>query len=142
MIEANGALTIPDSLTIAPAQPGLLSFADRRLIAQHPDYSLISADSPAKQGEAITLYLVGMGATDVPVASGVPSPGVPLANAKSQPAVTIGGRTAPLIFAGLTPGAVGLYQINLFVPTGQTGDLAVVVTQNGVVANAAVIPVR
>jgi uncharacterized protein (TIGR03437 family) len=143
VVEGNGGLTLPDSLTLAQAQPGVAAFADRRIIAQHLNFALITPTAPAQQGEAITLYLVGMGATDVLVASATPSPSVePLARVKAQPTVTVGGRPASVIFAGLTPGAVGLYQINLFVPTGGTGDLPVVISQNGVEANTTVLPVR
>ena len=145
VVEANGGLTLPDALTLAQAQPGVAAFSDRRIIAQHSDAtaSLITPTAPAQQGEAITLYLVGMGATDVLVASANPSPSAePLARVRAQPTVTIGGRSASIIFAGLTPGAVGLYQINLIVPTGAAGDLPVVITQNGVEANSTVLPVR
>ena len=143
VVEGNGGLTLPDSLTLAQAQPGVAAFSDRRIIAQHLNFALITPTAPAQQGEAITLYLVGMGATDVLVASATPSPSVePLARVKALPTVTVGGRPASVIFAGLTPGAVGLYQINLFVPTGGTGDLPVVISQNGVEANTTVLPVR
>ena len=64
-----------------------------------------------------------MGATNPSVASGVASPLDRLAPALAQPTVTIGGRPAPIDFAGLTPGGVGLYQINLRVPPNAvTGD--------------------
>jgi uncharacterized protein (TIGR03437 family) len=144
VVEANGGYTLPDTLTISPAQPGVLTFADKRLIAQHAaDFSLITPDSPARQDEAITLYLVGMGATDPAIASGAPAPTNRLAPASNQTAVTIGGKAAALFFAGLTPGSVGLYQINLTVPTGlQAGDVPVVITQGGAVANASLLPVR
>src|SRR5205814_7045515 len=125
---------------LAVAEPGVVAFADGRLVAQHSDAvaSLVSPDSPARQGEVITVYLVGMGETDPPVATAAPAPGVePLARVKVQPTVTIGGLTASMIYSGLTPFAVGLYQITLTVPTGISGtDLPVVITQNVVDTNA------
>jgi uncharacterized protein (TIGR03437 family) len=52
------------------------------------------------------------------------------------------GQAAPVQFAGLTPGFVGLYQVNFQVPSNAgTGDLALVVSQNGVSSNAARLPV-
>jgi len=112
------------------------------VVAQHPNYSLITTGAPARPGEWITLYLVGMGSTDVPVASGRQSPASPLANARAQPTVTIDGVQAQVAFAGLTPGGIGLYQINCKVPeSARAGDLTLIVTQNGVEANSVVIPI-
>jgi uncharacterized protein (TIGR03437 family) len=78
-----------------------------------------------------------MGATKPAVASGQPSPSNPPAKAVIQPIVTVDGVKAKVPFAGLTPGGVGLYQIDLTVPTtARNGDLDLVVTQNGVAGNA------
>jgi uncharacterized protein (TIGR03437 family) len=45
-------------------------------------------------------------------------------------------------FAGLTPGFVGLYQVNFQVPSNSgTGDLTLIVSQNGVPSNATRLPV-
>ena len=136
VVQANGALTLPDTITTTSIAPGAAVLADNTIIAQHSvDFSLITPTSPAVQGEPITLYLVGMGATDPTVASGVASPSPP-ASVTVPPTVTIGGEQATILFAGLTPGAVGLYQINVTVPSGLTsGPQPVVITQGGVAAN-------
>ena len=137
VVQANGGLTLPDTLLTAAATPGLIS------IGQHLDYSSITADSPAAPGDTIYLYLVGMGATTPPVASGAGAPAMPFAKVDNQPTVTIGGRQADVLFAGLSPGAVGLYQVIVTLPTGlPSGNLPIVVTQNGVPANAATLPVK
>jgi uncharacterized protein (TIGR03437 family) len=85
-----------------------------------------------------------MGETDPLVPTSTASPGrEPLARVKSQPTVTIGGKPATVLYSGLTPFAVGLYQITLTVPTGVSGtDLPVIITQNGVEANDTTLPVR
>ena len=67
---------------------------------------------------------------------------LPLATATVQPTVTIDGVAATVNFAGLTPGGIGLYQINCQVPAGaRTGDLPLVVIQNATGANAVTLPV-
>ena len=57
--------------------------------------------------------------------------------------VTIDGQPAATVFTGLTPGGVGLYQINLTVPpTAKAGKLPVVITQGGVTTNATTLLVQ
>jgi uncharacterized protein (TIGR03437 family) len=51
--------------------------------------------------------------------------------------VTLNGESATVQFAGLSPGFVGLYQVNFQVPaTANSGDLTLVVSQAGVTSNA------
>jgi uncharacterized protein (TIGR03437 family) len=72
---------------------------------------------PVRRGEYLTLYLTGLGATTVTPDYGVPAPvTVPLAITVAEPKVTIGGIPVPVSFSGLTPGTLGLYQINVQVP--------------------------
>jgi uncharacterized protein (TIGR03437 family) len=137
LVNSGAAFTLPDTITITQVSPGLLKFA------QHADFSLITPASPAKAGETILLYLVGMGSTSPTVASGAAAPETPLANATVQPIVVIGGNPATVTFAGLTPGLVGLYQIDVQVPDGTaSGDISVTVTQNGSDSNIVRIPVQ
>ena len=135
LVSSNGALTLPDQIDVVPAVPGVANFGDGRIIAQHGvDYSLVDASHPAKPGEFLIIYLVGMGATNPSVASGAPSPVAPVT---VQPKVMVDGQMAAVPYAGLSPGAAGLYQINFQVPaTARSGDLPVIVTQNGVASNA------
>jgi uncharacterized protein (TIGR03437 family) len=143
VVAANGGLTLPDTITTTGVDPAVVVNPDSSVIAEHLDFSLITAVSPAASGETITLFLAGMGATNPPVASGVASPSSPLARVTAQPTVTIDGQQATVVFAGLTPGAAGLYQINVTVPAGlPAGQLPVVITQSGVTANAATLPVK
>ncbi len=85
------------------------------------DYSLITAANPAAQGSSIVLYANGMGPVNNQPADGAGAPGSPnLATTTTTPVVTIGGKPATVQFSGLTPPYVGLYQINVQVPTGLT----------------------
>ena len=143
IVTVNGSLSTPSPISLIPATPGLASDSDGNIIAQHTDGTLVTAASPALPGEVIILYLAGMGLTSPPVASGIASPFNPLALVVSTPVVTIDDKAAPdIMFAGLSPGSVGLYQINLRIPAdGTAGAHQLLVTQNGVRSNAATLPI-
>jgi uncharacterized protein (TIGR03437 family) len=126
-----------------PYQPGMAAFADGTVIAQHvlDGYSLVTAAHPAKPGEALVIYLAGMGATNPQVPSAQQTPGQ-LVPASSQPTVTLDGQHVDVGYAGLTPQGVGLYQINFTVPaSARQGSLDLVVTQPGQPANTTKLPV-
>jgi uncharacterized protein (TIGR03437 family) len=141
VVSASGALTAPQTIQMSPAIPGLAVYNDGSVIAQHQDGSLINRMSPAVPGEYAVLYLAGMGATDNPVGTGFGSPGTPLAHPTLAPSLTIGGAPVPVLFAGLTPGLVGLYQINFQIPATASGNLKLEVSQGGIVSNSTVLPV-
>jgi uncharacterized protein (TIGR03437 family) len=137
LLIVNNQVSLPQTIALAPATPGTVAFLDGTLVAQHADYRLVTDDLPAKPDEPIRIYLVGMGATDPPVASGVASPSDPLARVPPNVRVTVDGEDAKISYAGLTPGGVGLYQIDFTVPgDAKTGKLPVVITQGDVPANS------
>ena len=79
---------------------------------------------PARVGDVLTMYALGLGQTSPAVISGVASPTSPLALVIPTAAVTFGignpnGSSLPVKpqFIGLTPNFVGLYQINVQVPS-------------------------
>jgi uncharacterized protein (TIGR03437 family) len=65
----------------------------------------------------VVIYCAGLGAVNPAVADGMGS--TSLSYAQNPVTVMIGGQTiSNPIFAGLTPGVTGLYQINIAVPQG------------------------
>ena len=138
LLLANGQLSLPQSIDIVPVTPGTVTFADGTLVAQRADGSLVNREHPAKPDEPLVIYLVGMGVTNPSVDSGAAAPSDPLPKVPSDVEIIIGGLNAPISYAGLTPGGVGLYQINFTVPDAiSTGDLDVIISQGGVPANSA-----
>ncbi|HML15753.1 MAG TPA: IPT/TIG domain-containing protein, partial [Bryobacteraceae bacterium] len=94
------------------------------------------ATKPASPGSEIAIYGTGGGVTNPGGSDGTVTPTTqlyPLMNASSVTA-TIGGQPATVYFAGAAPSLVtGVFQVNLKVPAGVTGDtLAVALTVNGV----------
>ncbi|HEV2689775.1 MAG TPA: hypothetical protein VGV35_14535 [Bryobacteraceae bacterium] len=98
--------------------------------------------NPVKGGDVVVIYTIGLGPTSPSVASGVASPGSPLAMAPTTQACY--GLSTPfgaapctdVLFAGLTPGFVGLYQVNTQIPTGLSpGNVPFSFTVNGIQSN-------
>jgi uncharacterized protein (TIGR03437 family) len=138
----NAFAVLPTPVDIVAASPGISSFADATIIAQHSDFTLVNAARPARPGESIVTYLSGMGSTNPGFASGQQVPTTQLAPTRLSAVVTVDGVNATILYAGLTPGGIGLYQINFTVPPGTRAGLAtVIVTQNGVIANITKLPV-
>lgn len=75
---------------------------------------------PAKRGDTLTIYAIGLGATTPSVATGTAAPTDPLARTTVTPVVNFGGgptaAKANPFFSGLTPTAAGLYQLNVTIP--------------------------
>ncbi len=143
LVLANNAYTTPDTIRVAPATPGIARFANGQVIAQHADFTLVTQDSPAKPGEYLVAYLAGMGLTDTPVGTGAQAPSTPLAAVNLSAGVAIDGTSAPVLFAGLTPGFVGLYQVNFQVPAGtKSGNRKLEIVQAGQGANVSVLLVQ
>ena len=115
------------STKIVAGSPKLLLYGEYA-IAVNPDGSLAVPVSmggrPARAGEAIVIYAVGLGPTTPPVTAGTAAPLSPLAQVPGIDKVIFGGGggfsgdgiSQPVLFAGLTPNFVGLYQINVVVP--------------------------
>ena len=104
---------------------------------------MADANNPATAQDVITIYCTGLGPTSPAVATGAAAPSVAYITTPGISA-TIGNQPATLLYAGLTPGFPGLYQINALVPNGITPGNAVpvVVTLAGVVSPPATIAVR
>jgi len=118
-IQANGTSSNTVTLYTRDAHAAILA-------TTHTNYSVVSQSNGAKPGETVVVFLTGLGATSPPVSDGI---AVPLSPFSVVPASTgiyasVGGYDADLIFAGLTPGAAGLYQLNLEIPRSAVSGAA------------------
>ena len=79
------------------------------------------------------IYATGLGRTSPAVDSGQPAPDDELLYATIAPQVTLSGKDLTVLYAGLVPGSIGLYQINAAVPGGvpQGLEVPLVITQAG-----------
>lgn len=142
VVTNNGQRSAPVQLTVSATAPGIFQYGAGRGIVQNQDYKLNTATEPASTGSIVTVYLTGIGATVPLVADGTAAPSSPLAQPAGRAVATIGGSEATVQFIGLTPGAVGLAQANLSVPSMPSGDYPVAITLNGQTSRPALISVR
>lgn len=127
---------------LAPVSPGIFEISGVAA-AEDLKFAVIGPNHPAQRGQPLALFVNGLGPVSNPPASGAPSSGTQLSTTVNTVTVTIGGSNAPVSFAGLTPGVVGLYQINLTVPSDiAAGNQQVVVMVGGVSSKASVLPVQ
>jgi uncharacterized protein (TIGR03437 family) len=129
-------------VNVSTSAPGSLC----RPVVTHGDGSLVTPEHPAHTGEELVLYAFGLGSTLPGLASGDASlvPAQPVTGAftlTSEAAIQViqseRQSFAPL-FAGLTPGFAGLYQVNFLAPAPPmpfaSGDCSTPGTPNGNVA--------
>jgi uncharacterized protein (TIGR03437 family) len=144
IVSANGALSTPNSIQLTSDAPGIAQFAAGQIIAQHLDGSLVLESAPAAPGEIIVFYAAGMGLTNQTVPSGTASPSTNLAVPLDTPSITLNGAPVTnILFAGLTPSLVGLYQVDFQVPANApNGDLQLIMTQATGQSNTTILPVH
>jgi len=98
------------------------------------DQSLVTSSNPLQPGETVELFATGLGLT-------TPMNGFDYA--VQQPAVTVGGVTCPVAFAGAAPNYVGLDQINCTIPAGlaSSASTPVVITSGDRTSNTATLAI-
>jgi len=129
-VDRNGTRGNTVTVTVVPSAPRLLSlgigtYANAQLngTKTFPIPVMPGIDSrPAKTGDVITFYAFGLGVTSPAASDGVGAPSSPLAQVPGF-RMFFGTGNLPNTgvavdpsFVGLTPGLVGLYQINATVP--------------------------
>ncbi len=137
------------TLRLRPANPSFFEYVEpgtnRRFIAAlDANFALIGSNNAVPRGGVAQLYVNGLGRVNNRPGSGLASPSGPLAATVETPEVSIGGRPAQVLFSGLAPGIVGLYQVNVTVPNdAPTGpDVEVSIRQSGVTSKISRLAIR
>jgi uncharacterized protein (TIGR03437 family) len=106
-------------LEVADVAPGTFVMESRFVIATHADGSLIDAAAPARPGEIVVVYASGLGQTTPRLLNLNIPRGAAQIEQRSQLRVLLNDvavQAAAILYAGVTPGFAGLYQINLRLP--------------------------
>ncbi len=105
-------------------------------VASNGGVSLNTSSNSASPGNYVTVYGTGMGGVSNPPPVGSPAPASPLSYAEYSfgPALNFTGVSTfgdPVYFAGVTPGLIGVDQVNFQVPKGTSEGCAIPVTLGG-----------
>ena len=154
MVITNGRMSSQIDVTLTPFSPSLFTTNSQgtgQASALINGTATIVAPTgkfpgsrPAAKNEFIQLYCTGLGDVTNRPGLGAASPSTNLASTLATPTVLIGNVQADVSFAGLSPGFVGLYQVNLQIPpNAPSGDaVPVVLTIGGVKSNTATIAIQ
>ena len=146
-VTANSVTSAPQTVAVGTLGTGIFSLGapqgGQGAIANLAGM-VVDANSPAHAGDYLQIYATGLGAVTNTPRTGATAVASPLSSLVDYPTATIGGVPAPLGFAGLAPGFVGLYQVNAQVPPGVAAGDAVPVTLSagGLMSNTVTISVR
>jgi uncharacterized protein (TIGR03437 family) len=147
LLKANQTIALPDTITVAAARSGIFSLSQNgqgQGAILDTQYRVVDAANAAAAGDIIQVFTTGLGATNPPAQTGRAAPANPPSVVVNMVTATVGGINAPVHFAGLAPGFVGLYQVNVQIPAGVTPGSAVplVLIQEGVPSNTVTLAVK
>jgi uncharacterized protein (TIGR03437 family) len=142
VIQRGSTISTPFAITVASRQPGIFtadSSGSGQGAVQIAGSAVLAGPTgnnsrPAVRGtEYLSIYATGLGPVAGPNGEAAPGDGVaapltPLFNLKDTAKVTIGGVDAQVVYAGLAPTQVALYQVNALAPAGAAAGSAIPVT--------------
>ena len=140
VVVKNGSATSNAAAVYVPATgtPGLsFTSGTNRAVIVNQDGTVNAGNNPAAVNDEVVAYFTGGGPVNPSgkLTTGAASPAglSPVTDANAS--VTVGGAAANVIYIGLTPGSVGLYQANFKVPQVAKGTYPVVITISGTASN-------
>ena len=140
VIVTNGSTTSNAAAVYVPATgtPGLSTYGNNRAVVVNANGTTNSASDQAAVGDEVVAYFTGGGPVQASgkLTTGQPAPSG-LSPVSGQNSVTVGGVNANVVYMGLTPGGIGLYQVNFNVPQLAKGLYPVQITIAGQASNMA-----
>ena len=131
LVQRDNTLSVPIEVDVAGAEPAIFGYPltgdppTQGAIVNAVNYNVAHPATPVTAGDILAIFCTGLGAVDQTIPDGAASPTSPPANTTATPTVSVGGKSAKVIFSGLSPGFVGLYQIDAVMPSGVTPGSAV-----------------
>jgi uncharacterized protein (TIGR03437 family) len=130
VVSVNGESNTVD-MSVVTAAPAILAVT-------HADGSAVDAGFPAVAGETIVMYLTGLGAVSADQQAGAAAPSDPLVTTTPTPQISVNNVAIDSLFSGLTPGLIGVDQVNVTLPSPLpgTGSVTLNISAGGAPASA------
>ena len=144
IVVANGGVrSAPYTVQLTKSAPGVFTYNGGWATATNHFGELTSPSTPAVRSKQLTIYMTGQGEVAPSLRTGRAATDRPLIFAPARTRVFIGGVEAKVLFVGLTPGLVGVLQVNVephyLTPTGTQ---PLIVNLNGFESNATQVEMR
>lgn len=124
-VTVGGSEVASGSLDVIEAAPGVFSLdpADVQMpgAVLNQDNSVNGPDNPAARGSVVIVFGTGQGPLDGAVADGAPAPADTLISATTLTKAFVAAQEQTVIFSGLAPGFIGLWQTNVDLDDSVTG---------------------
>lgn len=144
VIVTNGTSASNAAAVYVPATgtPGISTYGNNRAVVVNADGKVNSASDQAKVGDEVVVYFTGGGPVQATgtLTTGSPAPGG-LSPVTEDNSITVDSQSATVVYMGLTPGSIGLYQANFIMPQIAKGAYPVVITIDGHASNNPVMNV-
>jgi uncharacterized protein (TIGR03437 family) len=144
VVNNNGQI-FSTTVQVLSAAPGIFT-SDYVITAilQDGNGVVLNQNNPATPGQTVAIYLTGIGPVTNYPGDGEPAPFGPLAQSNSSYTLTVNGTAAHVDYLGLTPGLVGVGQINFEIPAGTPSGntIPVVLTIAGTASKTVQISVK
>lgn len=129
------------AVNIQETSPGVFESGGRAVVI-NPNGSLNAPGNGVGAGEAVVVYMTGIGDVTPEGTAGWANPSNPLAVPNVARTATVGGVTAELYYLGMTPGYAGLAQANIKIPALAPGEHQFVLTVGGYSSKPLALTVR
>ena len=143
-VTREGSASPSVDVAVAALQPGIFELNSAgAIVVRTADNSLVTALRPLRAGESVYFYATGLGPVDANPGTGNGGPRNSLARTRNTVTVSIDGVECEVLFAGLAPDFVGVYQLNIRAAAAlRSGPRELVVSVGGLRSKAARINVE
>ena len=144
VVVTNGTAASNAAAVYVPATgtPGISVYNTNRAVVTNADGTVNSPTAPAHVGDEVVAWFTGGGPVNAagPLVTGAAAPSG-LSWLTDTYSVTVNGVGAAINYIGLTPGSVGLYQVNFVIPTMSKGTYPLQINIAGQLSNKPVITI-
>ena len=109
--------SLQQAVTVSAVAPGIFLIGNPPIGAiTNQNFNLVGPTNPLPRGQALVIFATGLGAV---TQSGQ------FSRTNAPVSVLLNGTELPASFAGLAPGFIGLYQVNVTIPAGTPPGLGI-----------------